>query len=189
MDSGVRFSRSMVRQDGGFSLSESMMVVAVLAVLAITAMPAMLDLVGHSRGRGAADLLRGDLQFARSEAISRRVHVYLLFSRGTQWCYAVSTDPACGCIGVCGNPDSVIKVVQSTDFKNVSVPSASFAGTFCGATECVRFEPMRGTAVGSVGTVVFQNDSGARYKVIVSTLGRVRTCRDSGDSGAGLPSC
>jgi len=187
----LSFSTHPVRRFllAGYSLIETMVVLAVVAVMAAVAAPSLAQMVSNPPGRGAAELLREDLVFARSEAVSRRANVFLLVSRGANWCYAVSADPACGCTGTCANPAQIIKVVRGSEFKGVSLTAASFAGSQCGTTKCVRFEPNHGTATGSNGTVVFESGSGASYKVIVAPLGRVRTCSNGGDAASGMPDC
>jgi type IV fimbrial biogenesis protein FimT len=174
----------------GVSLVELMVVVVVLAMLATFALPAFADLTARQRLRGAADNLRGDLVFARSEAIKRQTHVFVVFSRGAQWCYAVTLDPTCGCDRVCNSPDSLLRQIHSSESaEGVELLTATFAGTFCGAEECVRFDPFHGNAAGSNGTATFLGAEGSKYKVIVAAIGRARACRASGDSGGFLPTC
>lgn len=168
---------------------EAMVVVMVVAILANVALPSFAGLMARERVRGAADNLRGDLNFARSEAAKRQTRVYVVFSAGSQWCYTVTTDPACGCGGTCASPDSVLKVVSSSEAAQGAVLSASFAGSFCGSQECVRFEPVQGKATGSNGTAHFQGAEGSQYEVRVSALGRVRGCVASGAAAFGWPAC
>lgn len=181
---------SLASSEQGLSLAEALLVVLILGVLVKLAFPSMARLADHQKLRGAADNLRGDLNLARSEAIKRRTHVYVAFSTGLNWCYAVSTGSPCGCGVACGSPDYLIRQSQSSETAaGVELLSASFAGTFCGGQECVRFEALQGNAKGSNGTVIFQAAEGSKLKVIVSALGRVRTCRDSGDPGGWVPEC
>jgi type IV fimbrial biogenesis protein FimT len=178
------------RDHSGASLAELMVVVAILALLAAAALPISMDLAARQRLRGAADNLRGDLNFARSEAVKRRAAVFVTFSPGGQWCYAVTLDAACGCGIPCATPDSLLRQTFSSEAAaGVTMQSAAFAGSFCGGQECVRFEAFHGNAMGSNGTAIFQGAEGSQYKVIVSALGRIRACRYSGDTGGFLPAC
>lgn len=177
-----------MRRQAGVSLVEALIVVVVVAVLGSLAVPRFADLAARQRLRGAGDNLRSDLHFARSEAIKQGSHVYVVFSAGTSWCYAVTVDATCGCGIACASPDSLLKQVLSSDAANgVEMSPLSIAGSFCGARKCIRFDPMHGNALGSNGTVTFAS-GGAQYKVIVASLGRVRMCR-VGDGAGGAPGC
>jgi type IV fimbrial biogenesis protein FimT len=173
----------------GASVIETMLVVAVVALLAAMAFPRAADMAARQRLRGAADNLRSDLVFARSEAIKRQGYVYVRFSPGSQWCYAVTLDPTCGCATACASPASLLRQTSSSEAAAGVAMTASFAGSFCGATECVRFEAFQGTAMGSNGTATFEAAEGSQYKVYVAPIGRARVCRYSGDSGGAAPEC
>jgi type IV fimbrial biogenesis protein FimT len=174
----------------GFSLVEALMVVVIVGALAALALPSMAGFSARQKLRGAADNLRGDLHFARSEAIKRRAHVFVAFSTGLNWCYAVSTGSPCGCGVACAVPEYLIRQTLSAEAAaGVELLSASFAGTLCGGQECVRFDAFHGNALGSNGTATFRGADGSTYKVVVSGLGRVRTCRDAGDPGGWVPKC
>lgn len=178
------------RWQAGFSVVEALVAVTILATLAMLAVPAMADLAARQRLRGAADNLRADLQFARSEAVKRGVHVFVAFSPGVAWCYAVTLDAACGCSVSCASPDALLRQTMSTEAASgVELHSAAFAGTLCGAQECVRFDAFHGKALGSNGTALFRGAEGSQYKVIVAPLGRPRVCRASGDGAGWQPKC
>jgi type IV fimbrial biogenesis protein FimT len=180
----------VLHQQIGFSLVEALLVVLIVAVLAGLAVPGFADMAARQRLRGAADNLRGDLQFARSEAIKRRAYVFVVFSTGTQWCYAVTLDPTCGCATACASPDSLLRQIHSSEAaKGVELLTASFAGSYCGSQECVRFEAFHGNAMGSNGTATFRGADGSKYKVIVASIGRARVCRFAGDPAGFLPAC
>lgn len=183
-------SSALRRGQSGTSLVEVMVVVTIVAILATVAIPYFGDLMAHQKLRGAADNLRGDLVFARSEAIKRQAHVFVVFSAGAPWCYAVTLDATCGCDRACGSPEQVLRQVRSSEAaEGVQLLSAAFAGSFCGSQKCVRFEAFHGNAAGSNGTATFQGAEGSKYKVIVAAIGRARACRASGDSGGFLPNC
>lgn len=178
------------RWQTGFSVVEALVAVTILATLAMLAVPAMADLAARQRLRGAAENLRADLQFARSEAIKRGAHVFVAFTPGTAWCYAVTLDATCGCNAACASPDALLRQTLSSEAAaGVELQSASFAGTNCGAQECVRFDAFHGKALGSNGTVIFRGAEGSLYKVFVAPLGRPRVCRASGDGGGWQPTC
>ena len=72
----------------GFTLVETMSVLAVTAVLVSVAVPSMEDLIDSSRVTTAASELLGDLLLTRSEAIKRRTRVVICKSADGQSCTA-----------------------------------------------------------------------------------------------------
>lgn len=173
----------------GVSLLEVLVVVAIVASLVALAAPSFADTINRQRGRGAVEGVRSVLQLGRSEALKQNANMFVSVVPGQSWCIALSRNQACGCTDSCADGADLLQRIQGRDFPGVSILSASFAGTLCGSTECVRFEPRQGTAQGSNGTVVLASNAGAQYRILVATMGRVRVCVSTGDSGAPWPRC
>lgn len=76
---------------GGFSLVESLSVIAVLGVLAGVAVPSFQSLGGSMRVSSASNELLADLLLARSEAIKRRTRVVVCKSGDGQACATSGT--------------------------------------------------------------------------------------------------
>lgn len=178
-----------ISQGRGYSLTELLVTVLVLAILVSLAVPAIKDALARQRGRGAVEGLRATLQWGRSEAMKQNVPVFFSILPSAPWCVGLSRGLGCGCGVACPDPAALLTETFGVTFPGVSVASASFAGSLCGSVECVRFEPQRGTAQGSNGTVVLESAVGARYRIIVAGLGRVRVCVEQGDAGAPWPHC
>lgn len=77
-----------MRPTHGFTLVETMSVLAVTAVLVTVAIPPMEDLVDASRVTAASSELLADLLLTRSEAIKRRTRVVICKSADGQRCTA-----------------------------------------------------------------------------------------------------
>ena len=76
----------------GFTLIELMVVVALVAIIVTLAAPSFRDMIVMRRLHGASAELVTDVQFARSEAVSRQRYVALQFGSGAspaQTCYVV----------------------------------------------------------------------------------------------------
>ncbi len=96
----------MMRRDRGFTFIELMISLAVLAVLATLAAPSLYDFILVQRLKGVHAQFVADMQFARSEALSRferrsddpaqsvdvQVIVSPATSSATMSCYSIYTD-------------------------------------------------------------------------------------------------
>lgn len=88
----------------GFTVIELMVVVALVAVILALAAPSMYDYLVRQRVAGVAAELMTDLQFARTEAVTRNRNVWVTFrtddaaGRPPMTCYTIYTR---GNVGIC----------------------------------------------------------------------------------------
>ena len=117
-------------QRRGFTLIELMVVVALVAIILVLAAPSFKDMLVMRRLRGASAELVTDVQFARSEAVSRQQGVVLRFERagptGPQTCYSIAAcrDPAwvgCTCDCYQGAGNSCAAAVNATEIRTVKI--------------------------------------------------------------------
>lgn len=197
------------RPASGLTLIELMVVVAVVAVLLMVAAPSMRDFIETQRHKAVHAELATDLQFARSEAVSRSDWLFLQFgvrANGSS-CYTLFTCSAatagsnaplacacdCGslpCMGVNQEQRTVVAELA----RGVSIlPEA--------ANVMLRFDPqtggMRGFVVSPAGgaalfdqvtidTKVDRRDT--RLRALATSTGRVSNCSPGG-AVAGYPPC
>jgi type IV fimbrial biogenesis protein FimT len=185
-------TRAIARRSGlagfrGFSFVEIMMVTSIAAILAALAAPGFSGFNDKRRVKAAAEVLYGDLQFARSEAIKRDRAVRIRFrssNGGATWCYGMShSDVAAEC-------DCTVTNTASSGFCYLDVNGN---GTYQAGVDEVRrvsdaewpnvvlrnlptfsFSPPHGTAPNASARL----HSGQNYamRVVVTGLGRVRLC-------------
>ena len=69
-----------MKNNAGFSLLELMIVLAVFAILSSIAVPSFLSWRSEAKLKGAASMIRGDIEMARSRAIRENNFVVVSFS-------------------------------------------------------------------------------------------------------------
>ncbi len=164
------------QKNAGFSLLETMTVVAIIGILAAIAVPSYQDMIERNRLKQVAEALKSDLQFARTEAIKRSQNVLITRTPGNAgaWCYGLSIKAACSCAQVTTTAIDYceIKRVSGTDFNTVNMDAAVGNNS--------TFSFMRGT-IGADNVTFSTNNYAAR--VVFSNVGRVRICTPSGSAG------
>jgi type IV fimbrial biogenesis protein FimT len=109
---------------------ELMVVLAVLAVVALLAVPSFNDFLLLQRLKGIGAQLTTDLQFGRSEAVSRNTPMRFIFGQdSTRTCYTLftvqpgsSTGVRCSCLSGVG---SACSGLTATEVRTVVVPRSS----------------------------------------------------------------
>jgi len=84
MDDGPGSTRRSALAQGGFTLIELIIVIAIVAILVAVGVPSMREWVANQKVRGSANDLLFDLSFARAEAIKRNANV-VLAPTGAAW--------------------------------------------------------------------------------------------------------
>lgn len=193
----------------GFTLLELMIAVTIIAIIAAMAGPSVSGFIDKQKIINATEAVYSQLQFARSQAISRSAEVHASFGYAdsadkSTWLMSVSTRAGCditktiGTIsddctmvvsdGLAGldpgdgtvDPNDLVYFVTSgADFNGVMI-DANSTGTG-GAPNEITFNPTRGTA--ELRTIYLWFDGGNRQyemRVIIGAIGRVRLCTPEG---------
>lgn len=157
------------KRNSGVTLAETMIVVAIIGILAAIAVPSYQDMIERNRLKQAAEALKSDLQFARTEAIKQSKDIIVSRTTGNAgaWCYGLSaTTTSCDCkqATAATTDDCEIKSISGAAYGTTNMVSSSGNSTF---------SFRRGT-IGANG-VTF-NSSNYEVRVIFSDSGRVRIC-------------
>lgn len=182
----------MSRKQRGFTLIELMVTVAILAILAVVGIPSFLSAIEKNRLKNAVEEVYGLLVEARSEAVVRSRDT-LIDVDGGAWCVGYREQNATGTLGNCDctvtnladanvcsartGGTNVLKRVTGADFPGVTISTGSTNTSF---------DPVRGTAAGR--TITLQSGDW-EVDVVISSLGRVRTCTPAGEASLGFDAC
>lgn len=172
------FESQPVRADGGFTLTELMVVVAIMAATAIIAIPAYhLNIKPTAHLNGAARQLQGDIQLARLWAVSRNARYGLDFdSTGDD--YIVFEDANSNYAYDAG--ETVEKRIQfAADFGYGTIHfDTAYGGdgvtfdTGGGVVNSFSFSS-RGLPWPG-GTIYLKNEKGEGRRIVVNTMGGAR---------------
>jgi type IV fimbrial biogenesis protein FimT len=168
----------------GLTLVELCTTCALAAVLVGTAAPSYRNLITRKALEGRSTELAADLQFARTEAVSRNVGVRVSFRADASGsCYAVHTGAANACS--CGGGATTCSA-GAIAIKSVHLP-ASGPVRLQANVNSMLFDPLRGT-VTPTGTLRLTDTQGRAIHQVVNVMGRARTCSPGGQV-PGLRSC
>lgn len=181
----MAMQRGLGRHAHGWSLVEALVVMGVLGVLAAVGLPAIQHMTDNARLRGIAEQKVATLRLTMSESLKRGQPVSVSYREaeaGQPWCYGLSVNAACDCRvpGHC-QLDGAERVTWGHDHHGIAL-SAGLSG------KRFAFQPRRGTV--TAGNVQFTGPHGKSLRVVVSGLGRIRTCSPAGAAHvSGYPVC
>lgn len=162
----MKLLRSSFKQNQGFTLTEAIIVVAIVGILAAIAVPSYQDMLERNRLKQAAESLADDLKFARTEAIKRSNDSTLTLTiSGSTWSYTISNG-------------GTLKSVQGSDF----------IGTSLDAATSVVFSFRRGTPTTTRRPILSSDNYQTALDVCKS--GKILICTPDGVTGLpGYPTC
>ena len=169
----MQSTRHAARHRRGFTLIEIIIALAVAAIVLATAAPAFGALIEKKRLDGAASRLVADVQFARAEAARRHESVFLSLHGTQSGCYLLHTGALADCN--CTDDGSEICNGGAQALKTVGLGLTALRLATPGKSTYIAFDPVHGTS-SPTNTLILTASSGRSIRVVVSLMGRVRTC-------------
>lgn len=176
---------SIRRSQCGFTLVELCAGLGICVALLSQAVPALSQLQQEQKLRARAEMLAGDLRFARSEAARTGDSVFFRVSgKGANACYVLHTGARndCDCAGgqaVCKTAgNGVIKAEWFQAGQPVRITSNA---------ETLEFQHRQGLTT-QTGSIDLSLGNGTAVRQVVAISGRVRSCYP-GNKLAGLVKC
>lgn len=196
---------AMKHRLGGFTLIELLIVVGLVGLMAALAGPSLYDYLLKQRLRGIHAQLVTDLQYARSEAVSRGTLVGVRVQGGSGMsCYIINTRtsifaPACDCTAAAGSRCS--DSAQTTEIRTVQVPAGLSVAVGVPASQSISsitFDPRNGALKLAPSDFSFYDtstfgidtriDASRLLRATVTVAGRVAPCAPTGSTMGG-PAC
>lgn len=156
------------RQPRGLTLIELMIGLAICAVLMSLAVPSFAAYLQRQRLKAAAQGLELDLREARFEAAQRGSSLFLKYSPGADWCYAITTHNACDCRV---QQPCRLKTVRASDRRGVQLAEFQDAG----------FDPASGKGDVTGTVAILRAPGGERVRVNLAPTGRASVCMLDGN--------
>jgi type IV fimbrial biogenesis protein FimT len=184
---------SRLHRSRGLTLIELMVVVAVAAVILAIAVPSMREFMVRQRVKAINAELVNDLQFARSESITRKDTVWVSFRTDddAMTCYTIHTRLGlgdCDCRRPLGTacPD----LPGLVEMKTVQVPRSTTVTLQPPAApdDFVHFSEPNGSSNRDVFAVTVESSVSGKLRTSSNKMGRPQVCSPDGSFG-GVAAC
>jgi len=163
------------QNEAGFTLLEIMIALVVLSILFTIGVPTMLTAAEKRETISAAEEIYSQLQFARSESVSRSAQIFANIVAGADWAIGISDDtncdpednlPACDIPDVNGG-DPITHLFSAAEFNQIALTTTA---------NQITFSPQRATATAATIEVSSTRNMGFAIRIVVGVLGQISMC-------------
>lgn len=166
----------------GVTLVELLVVIAVLSVLLTLSAPSLSGYLTGKRVEGVTNELVADLQWARTESVSRNALVRIRFNSSTA--YQIETETPLPASISC-TAALAVGIIKTTNLPaGLTLKGAGMSAL----PTCMAIEPVRATAP-LAGSVEIDGGSGYVVRVTTGNAGRVQTCVPAGSKMGAYQPC
>lgn len=173
------------RRQTGASLVEQLLSTVLAGLLVLLVLPGLMEAKDKRRLESLVAQIETELQFARSESVARGETVRVGFVNSAAGSCSVvfaGSPRQCTCLpdgrAQCQGDSAVLRSVALAASDRISMTSS--------ARE-IGFDPTHGTVTPTT-TLRLENPRGDRVNLVVSIVGRLRTC-SPGRTMVGYPAC
>lgn len=167
--------KGRVQNEAGFTLIELMLAVTVLSLMLTIGVPMMFSAAEKRETISAAEEIYSQLQFARSESVSRSAQIFANIVEGGTWAIGISDDPNCDPSDnnpACDLPDlnganAITNLFSSANYRDITVTTTA---------NQITFSPQRATATAATIDIASTRNIGFAMRVVVSVLGQISVC-------------
>ncbi len=169
----MKSQANTARRQTGFSLVESLLGLAITSLALGAGLPGFEAAKERRHLEGASAQLETDIQLARSEAVTRNHTLRLSYSSTAAGsCYVVHTGGSSDCSCTPDGTSScrgTAKALRATGFR------ADGSMLMRSNVASIVFDPIQGTLT-PTGTFRFTGQKNNEVRLVVSIMGRVRSC-------------
>ena len=130
--------KGCAQTEAGFTLIELMIAVFVLSLMLSIGVPMMFSAAEKRETISAAEEIYSQLQFARSESVSRTAQIFANIVEGGNWAIGISDDPNCDPSDnnpACDLPDlngnnAITNLFSSAEYRDITVTTSANQITF-----------------------------------------------------------
>jgi len=162
------------RKKSGFTAIELLVTIAIVAILASIAVPSYQRLIERNRLKEAVQIVKSELQLAKSESLKRNSDVFIRVNTGLNGLWCIGYDLVdCDCFSTCS-----LGQVDGDQFNNISLITVSPLEDPADPTTLLELIDSRR---GTLTNALYADFRTANYsaRINVNQVGRVEACNPS----------
>ena len=168
-------------RDGGFTLIEIMIAVAILGIASAIAVPSYIQWIARSQLRQAASELQSNLVQSRMVAKNRNTAMTATFMKAADGTYSATFGGGLAPMSIPSSVTGGSMILVTGLGPPPTTAVTDFAASAPGTVGTIQFNQQGLRVAGGIGnqTVTLQSANGTIYSVVVAPSGKVNWCQNS----------